>query len=112
MKEGLKRGNFCGAEFPLMREKLSLRRTDSPDMQRAADFSDHAHITEGIGVVSIAIPCIKLGGKNKLFHQPTEDDLALLLAGKNLRRHLSCISKAGFALDTRAGANTTGTLWA
>lgn len=85
MKESLKRGNFsCEEEFPLTREKLSLRRTDSPDMQRAADFLDHAHITEGVGVASIAIPCIKLGGKNKLFHQPAEDDLALLLADKNI----------------------------
>jgi len=52
-------------------------------MQRAADFLDHAHITERVGVVSIAIPCMKLGGKKKPFHQSAEDDLTFFGAEKN-----------------------------
>lgn len=76
-------------------------------MQRAADFLCHTHVTKRVGVANIAIPCIKLGGKKKLFHQSAEDDLVFFGTDKNL----SCISKAGFALDAYASANTIGTLW-
>lgn len=51
-------------------------------------------------------------GKKKAFHWSAEDGLAFFWADKNLQWHLSYISKAGFALDTHAGANTIGTLWA
>lgn len=51
-------------------------------------------------------------GKSKPFHRSGEDGLAFFGADKNLQWHLPCISKAGFALDAHAGANTIGTLWA
>lgn len=53
-------------------------------MQRAADFLDHAHMTERVGVANTVIPCIKLRGKNKPFHRSAGDDLVFFGTGKNL----------------------------
>lgn len=64
-------------------------------MQGAAQLLDHTHVTERVEVANIPVPCMKLGGKNKPFHQSAENDLAFLGAVKNL----PYISKTDFALE-------------